>query len=34
MYDKVNTAANSLDRSQQYYHGNEVGTAADLRAVR
>ncbi|MFB7909182.1 hypothetical protein ACFXPX_13060 [Kitasatospora sp. NPDC059146] len=34
LHDKVTGAANSLDRTREYYHGNEITTVADLRAAR
>ncbi|MFJ7246297.1 hypothetical protein ACIQWA_16810 [Kitasatospora sp. NPDC098652] len=34
LHDKVNNAATSLDRTREYYHGNEITTVADLRAAR
>ncbi|MEU4301430.1 hypothetical protein AB0F92_14315 [Kitasatospora aureofaciens] len=34
LHDKVNNAATSLDRTREYYHGNEITTVADLNAAR
>ncbi|MER7846454.1 hypothetical protein ABTZ03_21140 [Kitasatospora sp. NPDC096077] len=34
LHGKVDNAATSLDRTREYYHGNEITTAADLRATR